>query len=402
MNETEAKTALDRFLADNDELEQLSAQLATFNIFRALKVEEVEIRHSNTLGWLLDPAESHGLGDVFLRRILSNILLESNADIEGLSAAQVELMDFSDIEVRREWKHIDVLVIDRKNRLVLLIENKVGSGEGPGQLARYRKTVLHEFQGFTVVSVFLTLEGKSSEDQEASKYISYSHARLLGVLDRIIKQRCEQMPEAVVTFLAHYTNTLRRLTMQDNALIDLCQKIYRKHREAIKLIVEYGEVSSFSQLATEIVGHADCEILKKNPNNVWFIPNTWAKVVPENGTAWTFLWRPVSVVCWMDLWQDKISLLFEVSRMTDPALRMACVKALSESGFKLTKRAFKEGATYSRFYRSSRPVRASGDEKEMRDAMERLVGKAKEEFPKVEAVLKGVFLGKQAKEKERG
>ena len=118
MDETEEKRLLStyRFLADNDELEQLSAELATFNVFRVLKIDDAEIRHSNTLGWLLDPAESHGLGDVFLRRILSNMLLESEADIQGLSAAQVELMDFSDIEVRREWNHIDVLVIDRKNR----------------------------------------------------------------------------------------------------------------------------------------------------------------------------------------------------------------------------------------------------------------------------------------------
>ena len=83
----------------------------------------------------------------------------------------------------------------------------------------------------------------------------------------------------------------------------------------------------------------------------------------------------MSVACWIDLWQDKISLKFEVSRMDDPALRMACVKALSESGFKLTKKAFKEDATYSRFYRSSRPVRDSGDEEEMRDAIEKLFGR---------------------------
>lgn len=308
MNETEAKTALDRFLADNDELEQLSAQLATFNIFRALKVEEVEIRHSNTLGWLLDPAESHGLGDVFLRRILSNILLESNADIEGLSAAQVELMDFSDIEVRREWKHIDVLVIDRKNRLVLLIENKLGSGEGAGQLARYWETVGHEFQCFKLVPVFLTLEGKSSEDEEASKYITYSHARLLTALERILNQRRDQMPEAVATFLTHYTNTLRRLTMQDQTLIKLCQEIYRKHREAIELIVKYGEVSSFTELASEIVGQADCEILSKHPRELWFIPTSWANVVQENGTVWRHLPRPLSVACWINLYQGKINL----------------------------------------------------------------------------------------------
>jgi hypothetical protein len=389
------KAALDNFLADNDELEQLSAQLATFNVFRVLKVEDAEIRHSNTLGWLLDPAESHGLGDVFLRRVLSNILLKSDPGI-GLSAAEVELMDFTDIEVRREWKHIDVLVIDRQNKLVLLIENKVGSGEGPGQLARYRKTVGNEFPSFKLIPVYLTLEGDSSDDEDAQRYFAYSHARLLGVLERIVNQRRDQMPESVGTFLTHYTNTLRRLTMQDQALIELCQKIYRKHKEAVKLIVEYGEISSFSQLASEIVTHAgDSEILKTYPKQIWFIPHSWAKIVPGNATVWTHLSRPVSVVCWIELWQSKINLLFEVCQMTDPALRLACVKALSDGGFKLTKMAFKENAIYSRFYRASHEVRDSGDEEEMRDAIEKVVGKAKEQFPKVEAVLKGVFQAKE-------
>ena len=39
MNETE-NVALDNFLADNDELEQLSAQLATFNVFRVFGSEK--------------------------------------------------------------------------------------------------------------------------------------------------------------------------------------------------------------------------------------------------------------------------------------------------------------------------------------------------------------------------
>ena len=50
--ETDSRAALDRFLADNPELEQLSARLATVNILRALKIERAEIRHSNVLGWL--------------------------------------------------------------------------------------------------------------------------------------------------------------------------------------------------------------------------------------------------------------------------------------------------------------------------------------------------------------
>jgi len=57
----------------------------------------------------------------------------------------------------------------------------------------------------------------------------------------------------------------------------------------------------------------------------------------------------------------------------------------------LTKKAFKEDAIYSRFYRASHEVRDLGDEEEMRDAIEKVVAKAREQFPKVEAVLKGVF-----------
>ena len=165
-----------------------------------------------------------------------------------------------------------------------------------------------------------------------------------------------------------------------------------EHKEAITLIVKYGEISSFSQLATESVTHAaDSEILKAYPKALWFIPHSWAKIVLENGTAWTHLSRPVSVACWIELWHDQINLLFEVCRMTDPAVRMACVKALSEAGFRLTKMAFKESATYSRFYRASHEVRDSGDEEELRDAIEKVVGKAKEQFSKVEAVPKNVF-----------
>lgn len=113
------KAVLDRFLADNPELEELSAKMATFNIFRALKIEKMEIRHSNVLAWLLNPNESHGFGDTVLRRLFSNMLL--GRTLEGVSSADVELMRFDNIEVRREWKHIDVLIIDHGNKLMLWI-----------------------------------------------------------------------------------------------------------------------------------------------------------------------------------------------------------------------------------------------------------------------------------------
>jgi hypothetical protein len=49
----------------------------------------------------------------------------------------------------------------------------------------------------------------------------------------------------------------------------------------------------------------------------------------------------------------------------------------------------------SNFYSDTRKVTDSSDEEELRRTIESLVGKAKEQFPKVEAVLKGVFPAKQ-------
>lgn len=386
------KAVLGRFLADNPELEQLSSRLATFNVFSALKVGRVEIRHSNTLGWLLDPSESHGLRDIVLRRILSNILLDRGTAVEGVSAATVELMSFRNIEVRREWRQIDVLVIDRENKLLVLIENKIKSGESKNQLAKYLDIVKREFPDFKILPVFLTLEGQPSKDDDACEYISYSHAQVLLVLERILRQRSSQIPEAVVMFLEHYLDTLRRLTMQDDDLTELCRTIYRQHRAAIDLIVEYGMVSAFTEAVSNALDAlGDHEILHRAAKSVWFLPASWAKIVPENGIIWTFLKRSVSVCCWIEQTPTRSRLIFEVSDMKDPELRMACVKALRDEGFKLTNKAFEEGTKCSRFYTSSQTVSDWTNEQKVADAVGKLFAKAEPYFEKTAAVFRKVF-----------
>jgi len=393
--EVEAKQSLDRFLADNPELEQLSAKLATFNIFHALKIEDAEIRHSNTLAWLLDPTESHGLGDVFLRRILSNMLLESNADIKGISAAQVELMDLSDVEVRREWKNIDVLVIIRsKPNVVLLIENKIGSGEVTRQLIRYREQVGKEFPTALLIPVFLTLDGHPSEDDDAKDYICYSHADLLTTVTRIVTLRESQLPESVAVFLEHYLDTLRRLTMQDKDLAELCKTIYRKHKHAVDLIVQYGSATHFKDIAEDVISKDDFEILSLSNSQIWFIPDSWHNLIPTNGIGWPALSRQVSIACWIVKGAGQLGLIFEMCGMDDPDLRLTCVNRLDKAGFTFGKNARNKDAVYSRFFRHTEWLTDMDDQDAVREAIEKLIAKAKEKFPKVEAVLKEVFRGK--------
>ena len=394
---TNRRDLLDRFLVRNPALEQLSARLATFNIFRALKIERAEIRHSNMLAWLLDPNESHGLDEIFLRRILSNILLENRSDIEGVTAAGVELMSFRDIEVRRESGHIDILVISREEKLVVLIENKVDSGEGTKQLVGYLGHLKEEFQSYKIIPVLLTLDGHPSDDEEASNsgFIYYGYDKLLGVLAAILNQRKRQMPESVVVFLEHYVETLRRLTMQEDELTRLCREIYRQHSEAIDLIVEHGKVNKFASIATRVLEKNGCEILCSAPKSVWFIPKAWVAVVPENGKLWNFLKRHVSVCCWIEQWQDKVDLIFEMCEMDDQNLRQACAEALRDGGFKFrNSKVFNKDAQYSRFFRASHQVSDWNDEEEIEKAVTDVFDRASKELPKAEVVLKRVFQSK--------
>jgi len=388
------RAALDRFLADNPELEELSARLATFNIFRALRIEQAEIRHSNVLAWLLAPGGSHGLGDIVLRRFLSNLLLEKGGMTQGLSAAGLELMDLGDVEIRREYLHTDLLMIDEGNRLVWLVENKVRSNLTMQKILLYAKAAEKEFPGFRVVPVALTLSEEPADVEQRRPVLYYSYAQVLGMLEGVLRLRESQLTESVATFLGHYLDTLRRLTMKDDELVNLCKAIYHRHREAIDLIFELGRVKAFQSAVREALEEGgDYEILASEAGAVWFLPKGWTGLIPENGTAWHHLARLVSVVCWFSRRRDGIRLIFEVSRMDDPALRMKVVESLREAGFRLMKKAFNVDAKYSRFNRESAKVPDMDDAQAVKEAARRLLGKAGPDFQKAETVFRVVFAG---------
>src|SRR5204862_508773 len=71
---------LERFVAENDDLLAVEEQIGRFNIFDALGIARIEIRHSNCLAWLLSPGESHGQGDLFLKSLLMDVLRKSRQE----------------------------------------------------------------------------------------------------------------------------------------------------------------------------------------------------------------------------------------------------------------------------------------------------------------------------------
>ena len=74
--------------------------------------------------------------------------------------------------------------------------------------------------------------------------------------------------------------------MQDESLVKLCKTIYKTHRDAIDLIVEYGKGSVGQEVVEKLLTEEkEYEILCPRSKWVWFLPKSWSQIVPENGTG---------------------------------------------------------------------------------------------------------------------
>jgi hypothetical protein len=86
------------FLADetfiNLEKKLVTQSSTKSNIFEILKIKNMEIRHSNFLGWLLDPEESHNLKNKFLKGFVQeginkNKYTEITVDIDLIDSVKI-------------------------------------------------------------------------------------------------------------------------------------------------------------------------------------------------------------------------------------------------------------------------------------------------------------------------
>jgi len=224
--------ALQDFLLDINCLDELLPWTGKFNIFDVLKISRTEIRHSNTLSWLLDPTENHGLGDAYIKSIFQSLV--KNDTKRRYDVFNVLLMDFYSFTVYREWKNIDILLVSTEEKFVMAIENKAGSHEHSNQLNRYRETVEKDYPDYNKLFVYLTPDGEEPSDVDNWDILSYTDA--IDALEAVYKQA--ELQEDISLMIRNYIEVVRRDIVEDPQLIDICNKIYHKHQKALDLIFE--------------------------------------------------------------------------------------------------------------------------------------------------------------------
>ena len=295
--------ALEKFAADTPGLEKIkelnNKWLSDLDLFDVLGVVGKESVHSKFLAWLLDPQQSHGSRDHFLKSFLyQTCAAASKLGISAITPAKIHATDWSGIEVRREWRNIDILILNRDARFVCAVENKIWAGEsigpdGASQLTRYRETLENEFPDFTRHFVFLSPQGiPSQQETERQFWVPETYATILQLVEQTIHDNAAVMTEDVRVFLRQYATTLRRNIVPDsNEVQQIAREIYLKHREAIDLIIKYKpdfEVETKEFFRQAIEQEQGWVLDAEAPKVVRFRSADWDRFPAFNtGTGWS-------------------------------------------------------------------------------------------------------------------
>lgn len=290
--EKEEIEKLEKFILNNPDLEKLQGLLSEFNIFETLKIVNSEIRHSNVLAWLFNPDGNHGLGNYFLHQFLK-FLISSNKQFitENIDIFDFELFKYSDVEVRREWNRIDLLILIKEysKQIAVVIENKIFTTEGYNQLKGYRDIVEREFKDFIKIYIYLTPELIETDNLSDTNWVNIDYKSISRIIDYLIKYRKDSINENVLSFINQYNIILKRYIVGNSEIERICKQIYKKNKETLELIFEYKPDNYYEiseKIKTLIKNCPDLELDQSGKRYIKFTTDSFDKKIDKIGNSY--------------------------------------------------------------------------------------------------------------------
>ena len=412
---------LEKLIVNNPSLSKVRSHVAHFNPIKVMGMEQMEIRHSNILGWLLNPRENHGLGDEFLKAFLCQAMLGETAMINSLT---INNRNLADANVYIEWNHIDLFieVPDINEPWCFIIENKIRSTQSTNQLAKYRDKIEERYSTYKKGYIYLTLNDEEPADE------NYSHIRYEQVVE-IINNLLDQVKDTVSTrifnFIKYYLEIISELCDMNGKSEDmkvLARQIYQDNKKALDFIFEHGMSNEFDYAVTQFLGDENArmisgdlfaineiqyEFVSRNQREFHFIPRNWANIFNAINSSednhitepWPGCekWRShgLPMVMWLDFIERKnkngtnfsIRLTVELGPISDSELRLQLVTALSEE-FKTTKStrlkfqslAYQDGAMYSKCLSIKDNLKDPQDSTEITALLEKHISKFEKDY----------------------
>jgi PD-(D/E)XK nuclease superfamily protein len=410
---------MESLFVNNVDLDTIRSHLSRFNPIKTMGMERMEIRHSAILGWLLSPQETHGLGDVFLKAFLAQALRGHDSKLRP-SALEVSQANMIDAEVRREWRHIDLLVLSPRNGWIFLIENKFDSSQHGNQLKRYMDVVESTLMtGDTyrdLRGVFLTLWEEEAAD---ARYAPIEYATVCELLEQCaLSGRVPLAPE-VEQFLKHYLDVIKEaagMNEEQEKMEKLARQLYRDHRRVLDFVIEHGKSTDFIiaceavfgdelEYGEEIaVGKQSFVFSYSDANHFSFLPKSWFEALGDDELYWHGCenwWAGFPVIMWLQLTSDadsgsgQVRLYAEVGPLSDHDVRRELIESIKEAAEEkglgriiFQRGAADEGKKYSKFFKKNFfPVEDVQDHEQIANAIKKALKSFQPEIEAVASVL---------------
>ena len=242
-NEITAKEFEDIVL-DKD-LEELEQELNKFNLFDVLAATHNENLHSLIIKWLLDPEESHGLKDYFLKKFLMSAIIQNinNPYLKGLEITPVDIdaFDFNNSLIQTEEvfpkkRRGDISITNESNKLYILIENKIKQGEGDKQTLEYVEETEERYRDYNRIYIYLTPDGSAPESE---KFITLGYSDLIKVIDEVLTSKEDEINDNAKFIISQLKRNVEVNILNESKIEELCLRIWGRHEKALETIIKF-------------------------------------------------------------------------------------------------------------------------------------------------------------------
>ena len=314
-----------------------------FNVFRSAKLVKHEIRHSNILAFLLSPNESHGLGDALLKRFVIiastvsshinnkdrlRMALATFDDARVFREAPFTIVDASNAQVARSGESnknfIDILVHSDSNKIVMVIENKLGSRERDNQLKTYHDHVKGDtrYNGFTKLYVYLTVDDDPSES-DSDIWASIHYDFIKENLFEIYERKKTTIGDDVGLFITHYLDLISRNIMRevDPKFVEACEAVYANHKAILDQIIQIRTTANSRFVSEFIKVNKGIIQLGQSNKRFTFITEELKQLMAEKNMKSVGSWQgdSIPIALTYKFTEEKITLIVRVGPMGDQA-----------------------------------------------------------------------------------
>jgi len=316
-------------LIKDQTFEKIELGIKKPNIFNILKISKAEIRHSNFLAWLFDPKGNHGLGKIFINKFLRDVFSDDKIKRNQVDA---DLLNYDNVEIRREWKNIDLLLI--LNDDVVTIENKIDTEDSYKQLSTYKGRIENVFPDKSHKHfIYLTPFGNDPKEEAAKDaYVNYSYDKIINNLEKVLDVYGESMNELTKIYIIDYILTIRREIMQNDTLNNMAKELYNVHKDALDFIFEnkpdiYKELYPYFE--DELINNG-LRIGSKNKHYIRFTTVKLDTLLPRLGNGWKE--KEIFLFELAYTWNNDITFDFAISPGND-SIRKILSEAIEADGF---------------------------------------------------------------------